>query len=136
MSFVLCVLSQYDLLHFAVFPRVIQSPSTRTCIQGGQCSLSCITEGVPSPAIEWFQNGGKVNPGGVISLVNSSSYTEGNSTLMITNVMLKHAGSYHCNASNTLVTSSSIVSQLADITVHCESKNAQLSILGSIIFYP
>ena len=119
---------QSVLLHFAVFPRVIQSPSTRTCIQGGQCSLSCITEGVPSPAIEWFQNGGKVNPGGVISLVNSSSYTEGNSTLMITNVMLKHAGSYHCNASNTLVTSSNIASQQTDIAVHCESNNAQACI--------
>ena len=106
---------------FLVFPSVVEQPADRTCVQGSICAISCSTQGVPAPQIEWFREDGKVSSGGVVTITNTSSYSVRNTTLRIDSVSVENASNYSCNATNVLVQSSSVVSQEANVVVHCES---------------
>lgn len=87
------------------------------CNAGGRCNLTCLTEGVPSPNVTWFQNGSEVDS---VEIDTSQSYSTYNSTLLFEEISLSNAGNYSCQASNFLVDSKNATSSAALLTVTCE----------------
>ena len=73
---------------------VVDSPCL---VVGTNITLWCQPDGVPRSQVTWFQN--------VMPLSNTSKYSisdDPHFTLTITNVVSSDAGSYSCNAENTL----------------------------------
>ena len=92
------------------------------CIEDGDCTLSCIAIGVPSPSIIYFHNGVQVEINDGIDFETSSSYDQTQVLLHFVNIQLSDAGEYHCQADNTLgsVSNGTDVSNNATLTVNCK----------------
>ena len=103
-------------------PSIVEPPIDKICTAAGRCNLTCSTKGVPSPTVDWYHNGNKVwlHQYNQMQFLNSTSFTEANSTLDILTADSSHTGSYHCVASNSLVENRSATSSPALVRVHCE----------------
>nr|XP_054608122.1 hemicentin-1 isoform X2 [Nothobranchius furzeri] len=65
-----------------------------TVVKGNSASLSCITDGTPTPIITWLKNGGTLTPHQHVSLLNM------NSTLQLNWAQINDTGPYTCVANN------------------------------------
>ena len=75
-----------------VAPRFINVPQSVEALIGSAVNLSCSADGFPAPVITWtFQAMPFTN-----ETVNSSNSTYTESTIVITNLLLSHGGSYSC----------------------------------------
>ena len=75
-----------------VAPRFIGMPQSVEAFIGAAVNLSCSADGFPVPDITWtFQAMPFTN-----ETVNSSNSTYTESTIVITNLLLSHGGSYSC----------------------------------------
>ena len=75
-----------------VAPQFISVPQSVEAFIGTAVNLPCSADGFPVPDITWtFQGMSFTN-----ETVNSSNSTYTESTIVITNLLLRHGGSYSC----------------------------------------
>ena len=69
--------------------------------QGNEFNLTCTAQGGPNNYHQWTLDGTVVMETGVLSITSSSSDTESESILLVSNVdAATHQGIYTCNVSN------------------------------------
>ena len=94
-----------------VAPRFIDVPQSVESFIDTAVNLSCSADGFPAPDITWtFQGMPFTN-----ETVNSSNSTYTESTIVITNLLLSHGGSYSCHIESAAAVMSS--SNSANVTV-------------------
>ena len=79
-------------------PEIINSSQPYQAVSlGSNLTLTCELDGIPTPSIQWVQDGTVVSSGPdvTITIPNGSS-----SALTVTNLQRNHIGVYECNASN------------------------------------
>ena len=118
---VICILSSFVVLVFAVAPEVAildsQKP-TVTFSEGASGAVICTATGVPAPTISWFWNGVLLSDDSVTFVITSStddsmSLLSVTSTLNVTSVMRDSAfATITCTASNGVGANSSDSTQL------------------------
>ena len=82
----------YNLMFCLVTPRFITVPQSVEGFIGTMLNLSCSADGFPVPDITWlFQ--GMPYPN---ETVNNTDSTSAESTIVITDLMLSHGGTYTC----------------------------------------
>ena len=82
----------YNLMFCLVTPHFITVPQSVEVFIGTMLNLSCSADGFPVPDITWlFQ--GMLYPN---ETVNSTDSTSAESTIVITDLMLSHGGTYTC----------------------------------------
>ena len=85
-------------------------------IEGGEVILTCTTDANPKPSnfIIWEKPDSP-------STVLSSVYSDGTSTLTLSDIQRDQAGSYRCKANNGIPTSNSdVFSESVIVKVHCK----------------
>ena len=99
-----------------VVPRFLEVPQSVEAFIGTAANLSCSADGFPAPVITWtFQAMLYTN-----ETVNSSNSTYAESTIVITNLLLSHGGSYSCQIES-------------DATVMSSSSSATVAVTGGKI---
>ena len=99
-----------------VAPRFIDVPQSVEAFIGTAVNLSCSADGFPAPVITWtFQVMQFTN-----ETVNSSNSTYTESTIVITNLLLSHGGSYSCQVES-------------DAAVMSSSSSATVAVIGGKI---
>ena len=97
-------------------PKFLKQPSGDTKPEGQNVSLKCQIEGKPKPAVKWLKDGAEVNSTGDSRITASNNLDTW--TLNITQLNRNDEGSYTCEASNSL---ESTTSATATLTVNCKS---------------
>ena len=111
----------YDNLKVTLFVYIVSAqfitkPQSVEAFIGAAVNLSCSADGFPVPDITWtFQGMPFTN-----ETVNSSNSTYTESTIVITNLLLSHGGSYSCQ-----------ISGAGTVTL---SNNATLEVIGGKTF--
>ena len=99
-----------------VAPRFITKPQSIEAFIDTAVNLSCSADGFPAPVITWtFQAMPFIN-----ETVNSSNSTYTESTIVITNLLLSHGGSYSCQIES-------------DAVVMPSSSKARITVIGGKI---
>ena len=82
----------YNLIFCLVTPHLITIPQSVEAFIGTMLNLSCSVDGFPVPDITWlFQGLSYPN-----ETVNNTDSTVAESTVVITDLMLSHGGTYTC----------------------------------------
>ena len=85
-----------SLLHCKCFclvtPRFITVPQSVEAFIGAAVNLLCLADGFPAPAITWLLEAMPFTN----ETVNNTNTTYAESTIVITNLLLSHGGSYSC----------------------------------------
>ena len=98
----LCILQLFCL----VTPRFITVPQSVEAFIGTAVNLSCSADGFPVPDITWlFQGMPYTN-----ETVNNTDSTSAESTIVITDLMLSHGGTYTC-----VIDSDAIIMSLSNV---------------------
>lgn len=78
-------------------PEIINSSLPYQAVSlGNNLTLTCELDGVPTPDIQWVQNGVVVSSGSAVTIIISNEL----SSFTLENFQRNHAGTYECNASN------------------------------------
>ena len=97
--FIHCITATYVHNICLVAPRFITVPQSAEEFIGSAVNLSCSADGFPAPSITWYFQG-MIFPN---ETVNSTNSTNAESTIVITDLMLSHGGTYTCVIDNDAV---------------------------------
>ena len=101
-----------------VVPQFITKPQSVEALIGTAVNLSCSADGFPAPVITWtFEAMPFTN-----ETINSSNSTYTESTIVITNLLLSHGGSYSCQIESdaaVMSSSSSATVAVIDGKINC-----------------
>ena len=84
-------------------PSIQLSEDAASLFAGGNYAFECITAGRPLPTVTWLMNGKELKGGEMNQTIVLEEKSEGdhlNVTLHISDVELRHAGNYTCEAVN------------------------------------
>ncbi|XP_066294642.1 tyrosine-protein kinase receptor Tie-1-like [Branchiostoma lanceolatum] len=85
-------------------PTITQHPTDQAVDIGHQATITCSSQGVPTPSITWYNDSSAITPGGQISvdgvIVTVNGIDVVTSTLIITSVGREDNGEYKCTSSN------------------------------------
>ena len=93
----------------AVIPRIIRPPENAAVQIGGSVMLTCVSEGIPPPAVTFYFNDEEITEDDSITINDT------NHILTITKVDKDHEGDYKCIANST---AGSVESSVVRITVY------------------
>ncbi|XP_019632351.1 PREDICTED: angiopoietin-1 receptor-like [Branchiostoma belcheri] len=118
---------------------VTQHPLDQTIDVGGQATFTCISTGVPTPAITWYNDSSAMTPGGQISVIENIYKVVANgivenvvtSILTITSVGREDNGVYKCASSNANGVYT-VTSQAARLTVRALQVTWTVGVTGNL----